>query len=119
MLLGLTQNSFGYIIPEEEFNYRDASGDTGFLVPFTNYEEFVSLGPLTVPLLRAEAYIPLFDGPASAYIPEYLRACSSPAREACVLTDIAPNIAYTQRSEERRVGTAGVRTGRSRWSQYH
>src|SRR3546814_16477293 len=98
MLLGLTQNSFGYIIPEEEFNYRDASGDTGFLVPFTNYEEFVSLGPLTAPLLRAEAYIPLFDGPASAYIPEHLRACSSPASEACALTDIAENLTCLQRT---------------------
>src|SRR3546814_6144338 len=58
MLLGLTQNSFGYIIPEEEFNYLDASGDTGFLVPLTNYEQFVSLGPLTAPLWGAKAYLP-------------------------------------------------------------
>lgn len=54
MLLGLTQNSFGYIIPEEEFRYIDASGDDGFTVPFTGYEEFLSLGPLTAPLLRME-----------------------------------------------------------------
>lgn len=108
MLLGLTQNSFGYIIPEEEFNYLDASGNTGFLVPFTNYEEFVSLGPLTAPLLRAQAYIPLFDGPASAYIPEYLRACASPASEACVLTDIAQNITYIQRSFAQQCTDAGA-----------
>lgn len=108
MLLGLTQNSFGYIIPEEEFNYLDASGNTGFLIPFTNYEEFVSLGPLTAPLLRAEAYIPLFDGPASAYIPEYLRACTSPASEACVLTDIAQNLTYIQRSFAQQCTDAGA-----------
>lgn len=108
MLLGLTQNSFGYIIPEEEFNYLDASGNTGFLIPFTNYEEFVSLGPLTAPLLRMQAYIPLFDAPASAYIPEYLRACSSPASEACVLTDIAQNISYIQRSFAQQCADAGA-----------
>ena len=59
-LLGLTEDSLGYFIPEGEFHYVDPSGDTGFLLPFTGYEEFVSLGPLTVPLLRAEGYAPLF-----------------------------------------------------------
>src|SRR3546814_16472993 len=91
MLLGLTQNSFGYIIPEEEFNYLDASGDTGFLVPFPNYEEFVSPGPLTAPLLPAAAYIPLFDGPARAYTPAYLRACSSTVSQTRVPPDTPQN----------------------------
>ena len=55
MLLGLTQNSFGYIIPEDEFSYVDPTGDV------VGYEEIVSLGPLTAPLLRLQAYNPLFD----------------------------------------------------------
>ncbi|MEO6699140.1 MAG: Calx-beta domain-containing protein [Paraperlucidibaca sp.] len=55
MLLGLTQNSFGYIIPEDEFSYVDPAGDV------VGYEETVSLGPMTAPLLRLQAYNPLFD----------------------------------------------------------
>jgi len=77
MLLGLTQNSFGYIIPEEEFSYVDPSGGAGFVVPGTGYEEFVSLGPLTAPLLRAQAYAPLFGvaPPDPAFLPEALTDC--------------------------------------------
>jgi hypothetical protein len=97
MLFGLTQNSFGYIIPEEEFSYIDPSGDAGFTVPFTGYEEFVSLGPLTAPLLRLQAYQPLFDaGPDS--LPPYLAACSDPLSENCLINDIAQRIDYIQRA---------------------
>jgi hypothetical protein len=60
LLLGLTHDSLGYIIPEDEFSYVDPRGETGFLLPFTSYEELVSLGPLTAPLLRTQAYAPLF-----------------------------------------------------------
>lgn len=100
MLFGLTQNSFGYIIPEEEFSYVDASGDTGLLIPFTGYEEFVSLGPLTAPLLRIQAYIPLFDADPLNYLPDYLRACFAPgiASTDCLIADVARNLEYVQTS---------------------
>jgi hypothetical protein len=61
LLLGLTHDSLGYVLPESEFSYVDPSGDAGFVLPYTGYEEFVSLGPLTAPLLRSEGYAPLFD----------------------------------------------------------
>ncbi|MEQ1439144.1 PKD domain-containing protein [Fontimonas sp. SYSU GA230001] len=108
MLLGLTQNSFGYIIPEEEFSYVDPSGDTGFVVPFTGYEEFVSLGPLTAPLLRMEAYVPLFDGAPEQNLPEYLRACSDPASQQCLLRDIALRVQYIQREYAQRCRDNGA-----------
>lgn len=108
MLLGLTQNSFGYIIPEEEFSYIDPSGEAGFLVPFTGYEEFVSLGPLTAPLLRMQGYIPLFEAPVEEYLPEYLRACADPASPDCLLTDIAQRLDYIQRSYAQRCREAGA-----------
>lgn len=96
MLLGLTQNSLGYILPEDEFSFVDASGNTGLLIPFTGYEEFVSLGPLTAPLLRMQAYIPLFDAPAMEYLPDYLRACTAPASGDCLISDIALDLEYVQ-----------------------
>lgn len=97
MLLGLTQNSFGYIIPEEEFSYINASGDAGFTLPFTAYEEFVSLGPLTAPLLRTQGYIPLFDADPVTSLPPYLATCESdPADEACILHIIGRRIDYLQ-----------------------
>ncbi|HXG27314.1 MAG TPA: hypothetical protein VNJ47_00505, partial [Nevskiales bacterium] len=68
MLLGLTQNSFGYIIPEEEFG--EWEGPIPTALP---YEETVSLGPLTAPLLRSEGYIPLFEAAPSEHVPEYAR----------------------------------------------
>ena len=108
MLLGLTQNSFGYIIPEEEFSYIEPSGDAGFVVPFTGYEEFVSLGPLTAPLLRSEAYIPLFDGSPEANLPEYLSACSDPASDRCLLRDIALRVEYIQREYAQRCRENGA-----------
>ncbi len=103
MLLGLTQNSFGYIIPEEEFDYVDPSGEAGFVLPFTGYEEFVSLGPLTAPLLRLQAYNPLFDvGPGDPRnLPPSLLACyDDPAAEACVLSQLLSRVDYIQRSYE-------------------
>lgn len=77
LLLGLTHNSFGYIIPEEEFSYVDPSGGAGLLVPGTAYEEFVSLGPLTAPLLRAQAYAPLFgvEPPNPSFFPPAITDC--------------------------------------------
>jgi cephalosporin-C deacetylase-like acetyl esterase len=101
MLLGLTQNSFGYIIPEEEFRYIDASGDSGFIAPFTGYEEFVSLGPLTAPLLRMEGYLPLFDiaAPSEEYLPDYLVACQDdPSSRDCLFSMVGFNIDYVQKS---------------------
>ncbi len=108
MLLGLTQNSFGYILPEEEFSYIDLTGETGFLVPFTGYEEFVSLGPLTAPLLRLQGYIPLFDAPASAAVPDYLRGCVDPAAGNCLLVDIALRLEFVQDAYAERCREAGV-----------
>lgn len=98
MLLGLTQNSFGYILPEEEFSYINASGDDGFTLPFTGYEEFVSLGPLTAPLLRAQGYLPLFDAENSEQVPPYLQACEAdPAAEDCIFNIIGQRMDYVQR----------------------
>jgi cephalosporin-C deacetylase-like acetyl esterase len=90
MLLGLTHNSFGYIIPEEEFSYVDPNAfefdpsdpadgfpdyGGGFLLPYTGYEEFVSLGPLTAPLLRVTGYNLLFDAAPAQYLPPWLADC--------------------------------------------
>ena len=98
MLLGLTQNSFGYIIPEEEFSYFDGSGDGGLVdIPFTGYEEFVSLGPLTAPLLRSEGYIPLFDAEASEHVPDYLQACQAdPTGDECIFHIVGRRIDFIQ-----------------------
>lgn len=101
MLLGLTHNSFGYIIPEDEFSYLDASGSAGFVLPFTGYEEFVSLGPLTAPLLRLEAYNPLFNLSATdpRNIPPSLAACAdNPASSACIVWRELLQLDYIQRS---------------------
>lgn len=101
MLLGLTHNSYGYIIPEEEFNYVDLSGDTGFVLPLTGYEEFVSLGPLTAPLLRLQAYNPLFDLPLSDVrnLPPSVTACvDDPAGRACILSRLIGQVDYVQRA---------------------
>lgn len=108
MLLGLTQNSFGYILPEEEFSYVDASGDAGFLIPFTGYEEFVSLGPLTAPLLRMQAYIPLFDASPIEYLPSYLRACVSPGSGDCLIAEVARDLEYVQNQLAGRCREAGA-----------
>ncbi len=109
MLFGLTQNSFGYILPEEEFSYIDASGDTGFLIPFTGYEEFVSLGPLTAPLLRLQAYLPLFDGAPLDYVPVYLRSCvqGGLASSDCLIAELARDLEYVQDSLKNQCLDAG------------
>lgn len=97
LLLGLTQNSFGYILPEEEFSYIDSGGGNGFLLPFTGYEEFVSLGPLTAPLLKLQGYFPLF-GASPAQMPDYLAACvDNPADAACILQIEGRRLELTQR----------------------
>jgi hypothetical protein len=101
MLLGLTHNSFGYIIPEDEFQYLDASGSAGFVLPFTGYEEFVSLGPLTAPLLRLQAYNPLFDVPQSdpRNLPPSATACTTdPTGNACIVWRELSQLDYIQRS---------------------
>ncbi|MFP5306354.1 MAG: hypothetical protein ACLGI7_11095, partial [Gammaproteobacteria bacterium] len=77
-------------------------------VPFTGYEEFVSLGPLTAPLLRIAGYIPLFDAPPETNLPDYLRACADPASPDCLLTDIAQRIDYIQRAYAARCREAGA-----------
>ncbi len=98
MLFGLTQNSFGYILPEEEFSYIDTSGNDGFTLPFTGYEEFVSLGPLTAPLLKLQGYNPLFDvAPGAETLPAYLRACADPLDPDCIVNDMGRRLDYTQR----------------------
>lgn len=99
MLLGLTHNSFGYIIPADEFNYIDTGGGTGLAVPFTNYEEFVSLGPLTAPLLRLQAYAPLFDiGPDDPdALPAAFTACfDDPAAQDCVINGLGMQLDFLQ-----------------------
>lgn len=102
MLFGLTQNSFGYILPEEEFSYLEPTGDAGFVLPFTGYEEFVSLGPLTAPLLRVQAYAPLFDAPPEAFAPPALLACyDESVAERCILEDVAAQLDYIQRGYHR------------------
>ncbi|MES0873068.1 hypothetical protein [Sinimarinibacterium thermocellulolyticum] len=109
MLLGLTQNSFGYILPEEEFSYVDGSGDAGFLIPFTGYEEFVSLGPLTAPLLRLQAYLPLFDAEPPAYVPTYLRSCvDSTASSECLIAELARDLEYVQSAQAANCRDAGA-----------
>jgi hypothetical protein len=97
MLLGLTQDSMGYILPEEEFNYIDPTGDDGFVLPFTSYEEYVSLGPLTAPMLRLQAYIPLFDGAAQAHLPPSIAACyDESVGERCIVEDVSAQLVYIQ-----------------------
>lgn len=82
MLLGLTHNSFGYLIPEEEFGGPLPKGPD--YEPL--YEELVSLGPATAPLLRFQAYFPLFNVPPEAYAPGYLMACQAgPDQDDCLL----------------------------------
>lgn len=103
MILGLTHNSFGYIIPEEEFSYIDETGETGFTLPFTSYEEYVSLGPLTAPLLRIQAYAPLFDAPPERYAPPSLVACyDANVGDKCILEDIQARPDYIQRGYYKR-----------------
>ncbi|MEK6806133.1 MAG: neutral/alkaline non-lysosomal ceramidase N-terminal domain-containing protein [Pseudomonadota bacterium] len=112
MLLGLTQNSFGYIIPEDEFSYLEPAANcvepsedpfcnAGLLIPFTGYEEFVSLGPLTAPMLRLQAYNPLFDIPQTdpRNLPPTLLACvTDPTSSACQIARLAQRVDYVQRS---------------------
>lgn len=105
MLMGLTHNSFGYIIPEEEFSYIDASGEAGFVAPGTGYEEFVSLGPLTAPMLRLQAYNPLFGIAMSdpRNLPPTLTACrDAPASRQCLLSETLFRIDYIQRAYAQR-----------------
>ena len=53
MLMGLTHNSLGYILTENEFG-------NGLFECQSFYEETVSLGPFTTPALNLQAYDPLF-----------------------------------------------------------
>ena len=104
MLFGLTQDSYGYLIPEEEFNYIDVSGDAGLIVPFTGYEEFVSLGPLSAGLLRLQGYNPLFNIAATdpRNLPPSVTACvDDPAGRACLMTHTIAKLDYAQRAYSR------------------
>lgn len=67
MLFGLTQESLGYMLDESQYSTENGTGlvtEPDPLFPL-GYEEGVSMGPLTVPALREQAYGPLF-GAASA-----------------------------------------------------
>lgn len=90
MLMGLTQQSFGYIIPENEFAVGEA------LVLSDPYEEIVSLGPLTAPLLRMQAYNPLFgiaqDSPDN--LPPWLSACENTDDPNCILNEIGRRLGH-------------------------
>ena len=95
VLLGLTHASFGYILPEEEFSAVDLSGDAGFVVPYTPYEELVSLGPLTAPLLRAAGYAPLFDASIDEALPPVLTSCLvDPAALPCLVPVLRAHLDY-------------------------
>lgn len=65
MLLGLTHESLGYMLDESQFTTENGTGlvtEPDPLFPL-GYEEGVSMGPLTVPTLREQAYNPLFAAP--------------------------------------------------------
>jgi VCBS repeat-containing protein len=91
MLLGLTHNSFGYIVPEEEFSYVDQEGGDGLVAPFTGYEENVSLGPLTAPMLRSQGYNPLFAADPAKDIPPALLDCFSNTESAACIVQVLEN----------------------------
>ena len=96
MLLGLTHNSFGYILPEEEFSYVAQDGDDGFVAPFTGYEESVSLGPLTATLLRIEGYNQLFNPSPEKNVPPAVLSCtdsSGPTTCALIMAEERINLA--------------------------
>lgn len=62
MLLGLTHESLGYMLDESQYTTESGTGlvtEPDPLFPL-GYEEGVSMGPLTVPSLREQAYGPLF-----------------------------------------------------------
>lgn len=66
MLLGLTQESLGYMLTEDQYTTENGTGlitEPDPLFPL-GYEEGVSMGPLTVPSLREQAYNPLFGAPS-------------------------------------------------------
>lgn len=71
MLLGLTQESLGYMLTEDQFTTENGTGlvtEPDPLFPL-GYEEGVSMGPLTVPTLREQAYNPLFGAPPGTGLP--------------------------------------------------
>lgn len=92
MLLGLTQQSFGYIIPENEFLIGEV------LVFNDPYEEIVSLGPLTAPMLRLQGYNPLFDVPPTSLdnLPLWLAACANTDDPACIINEIGQRLVHIQ-----------------------
>jgi len=62
MLLGLTHESLGYLLDESQYTTENGTGlitEPDPLFPL-GYEEGVSMGPLSVPTLRQQAYAPLF-----------------------------------------------------------
>lgn len=66
MLLGLTQEALGYMLTEDKYTSENGTSlltDPDPLFP-AGYEEGVSMGPLTVPSLREQAYNPLYGKPA-------------------------------------------------------
>ncbi len=66
MLFGLTHESLGYLLTEDQFTTENGTGlvtEPDPLFPL-GYEEGVSMGPGAVPALRQQAYEPLFSGTA-------------------------------------------------------
>ena len=65
MLFGLTHDSLGYMLDESQYTTENGTGlvtEPDPLFPLGS-EEGVSMGPLTVPSLREQAYNPLFGAP--------------------------------------------------------
>lgn len=73
MLLGLTQESLGYMLTEDKYTTENGTGlvtEPDPLFP-AGYEEGVSMGPGTVPALREQAYNPLFGAPRGTGTPGF------------------------------------------------
>ncbi len=71
MLFGLTQESLGYMLDESQYTTENGTGlvtEPDPLFPL-GYEEGVSMGPLTVPTLREQAYNPLFGVAMGSGVP--------------------------------------------------
>ena len=77
--------------------------DAGFTLPFTSYEEYVSMGPLTAPMLRIQAYAPLFDAPPERFAPPALSACYDPdLGGTCIIDTVLARADYIQRAYHQR-----------------
>src|SRR3546814_16390867 len=66
-----------------------------------------------------QALVALERPPAAHHIIQPRHVVNADIRRQAQLSPRTVPATATQRSEERRVGQAGVSTGRSRWSTYH